>query len=146
MSLLSDLIGEVGEKIAEHAKWFGNAIATMPTARAVLDAAESIQASEADDLERFYRGDQWPRDITAQRAESPARPTLTVNRLPELVAAATDRQRAEGLPPLDDRELRMLQIVVTLHNRDAQVLYNYMLSRLAELVSSHETTFVSAEK
>lgn len=139
-------IGAIAEKLRDAVQWWGNAVETMPSAGALLFVDSmivgSLSAEDADALLRFYEGDQWPPEIAAMRRDRltagvviPARPTLIVNRLPELVAAALDAHRRDGQPELSADELRNLKLAVTSRNRDAQMLYNYILSTFAELMS-----------
>lgn len=127
---------ELLAKLQEQVSWFGAALADIGTAQSVIDAGPSMTLEEVQRELDFYHGRQWPEHVLKLRtAQSPPRPTLVVNRLPEIVSAALDKQRAVGLPELSQSFLYLLEAIVTRQNRDAQVLYNYLLSALVE---SHE--------
>ncbi len=132
----------------ESTGWFGAAIESMPTALSVIMAfPRELIGGESYDAMEFYRGNQWPaeqRELRAGHMEGsiprPARPCLVVNRLPELVAAALDHQREDGLPDLSALELTKLEIIITMQNRDAQMFYNYTLSSYVEFLQMQHAT------
>lgn len=130
-ALLTERFGSLAAVLAEQAAWWGQKIAEIPTASAILESG--IYTFRVDELfaaEKFYGGDQWPKEILALREGR--RPALVINRLPALVAAAIDRQRREGLPELLDHQRRRLIALITWQNIDAQRLYNYTASAFVE--------------
>jgi hypothetical protein len=134
---VNEKVQELLQLIKDHqAIWLGAAIATMPTAWAVIKAfPRELLSGESFEALEFYQGKQWPQEILEIRS---GRPCLVENRLPELVAAALDSQRHDGLPELSALELTKLRVIITLQNRDAQLFYNYVASSCVELLSKYE--------
>jgi len=91
---------------------------------------------------RFYSGDeQWTAPEVHERSKR-GRPLLTINRLPALVHASKEK----GKEHLTPDQLYALAYAVTLQNMDAQRLYNYEFSMLAELECLTVSRFVSRAK
>lgn len=70
-------------------------VKTLERARKRMDrciAAESDNRKAALDDLKFYRGDQWPADVLAQR-NFDNRPTLTINKLPTMINQVTNDVR-----------------------------------------------------
>lgn len=130
--LFVEHFGALAAQVEASIRWFGTALETMPAASDLLDATSvALTGEEMEAALTFYRGKQWPDAIAALRQRD-ARPMLVVNRLPELVATALQRDREVGTRVLSLVEERRLIILVTRHNQDAQMLYNFALSALAE--------------
>ncbi len=128
----AELVREAQSQI----RWFGHAVETMPSASAVLKAAVPMTDEERASALRFYEGVQWPEDIKAKRMAQ-HRPILVVNRLPELVAAALAKEYGafapgEALPLSVQRDIAQVKAVIAHENRDAQMVYNYLVSALVE--------------
>ena len=85
--------------------------------------------SDAECL-RFYRGDQWDKNIMQQR-RSQARPCLVINKLPHLVAVSIRKSSGN----VDSETLIAITCAITRRNMDAQRLYNFTASAAAEQAS-----------
>lgn len=134
--LFVESFGALAAEVEASIRWFGAALETLPAASDLLDATSmALTGEEMDAALAFYRGKQWPDAIAALRQRD-ARPMLVVNRLPELVATALRREREVGTRVLSPVEERRLIILLTRQNMDAQMLYNYALSALAEQLAA----------
>ena len=142
----SKLATEIAERLTMTAfdlrgniRWAGDSIETMAPARHVLSAnrylLDSCTAEFTGRMLRFYSGEeQWERAVEDARYEK-QRPSLVINQIPALVAAAVAAQRTAGLPDLTDQEMEQLIVVLTARNSDAQRLYNYLWSSVAEITA-----------
>lgn len=106
----TDLIGGKGEKEDTRLGLKPDEQdALLTRARKRMDAAIKAEAENRkaalDDL-KFYKGDQWPSEIAAQRAFD-QRPCLTINKLPTFVNQVTNDVRqnrpAINVSPVGDR-------------------------------------------
>lgn len=150
--LIEEGWGTIALQIRDQVAWWGNALESPLTVSSVIaSASRELTAEEKADALKFYDGDQWPEDVKALRSgmpfgegmpRNPPRPCLVVNRLPELVATAIANEygphfiaAGEAIPAELAAELETLKIVITRQNRDAQMLYNYLISTYAEIIS-----------
>lgn len=101
----------------------------MPSAWALLRAVNLPALDDNDSLLRFFDGDQWPADVLDARQKA-HQPTLVINQLPVLLAAALDADRRAGFPPMID--ITSVKRIIAYYNRDAQMLYNVHASAIAE--------------
>ncbi len=115
-------------------QWQGTSLTDPPPARELLRQTayirERLTPGQVKALGDFYTGQEQDADTLSIRTGN-RRPTLTVNLLPALVARMISDAAREG-KTLTDEERTDLVIIVTLLNRDAQRLYNYLLSAAAE--------------
>lgn len=124
-------------------QWLGDQIGQFMTVRAIIDS-DRRPASEEERKEAidFYNGyGQWDRTIEKDRHVK-CRPTLTINRLPELLAAAiandpaySGRHSGEMLSVSETEEIELAKVLLVRRNRDAQMMYNYMASTQVEFAS-----------
>lgn len=125
-------------------KWPGDPVESMPPARALLAADQQIfTAQEENQALFFHDGDQWDQEIKSRR-EMHRRPTLTINRIPLLVAAsiAADPESYLSCGPgrmlsqVQQATITRLKIIITRRNMDAQKVYNFLCSAAAELAAT----------
>src|ERR1700679_765173 len=92
----------LGADKKEHAKLLERARKRMD--RCIAAEGDNRKAA-LDDL-KFYRGDQWPADVLAQR-NFDNRPTLTINKLPTMINQVTNDVRqnrpAINVSPVGDK-------------------------------------------
>ncbi len=121
-------------------RWLGDSLESMPTARSIIDAGPIPQLSteQLQKLIAFYKGEQWDPEVLGIRR---GRPSLVVNVLPRLVSLALDANTAAGLSPMSDAELDRLWVILTIRNMDAQRMYNYMVSAVAEITAAMAQKF-----
>lgn len=82
---------------------------------------------------KFYTGDtQWDERIRRERQRN-SRPCLIVNRLPGMFAVAIAKESAVSEVPLSDEENHRLIAAIVDRNRDAQTVFNYIVSSAVEL-------------
>lgn len=131
--VLTEMTPDLVERLTALVDWWGSSVAGMAPAGAVLEAARDEVFSDEDDreLHAFARGEQWPGEVKSYREEQ-ERPCLVLNRIRELIAASLAAHRRAGLVELDEGQRRRLTLVITRENRDAQLLYNYLVSAVAE--------------
>jgi hypothetical protein len=121
-------------------KWYGDPMDNMPTAASILASLPILPPRhKIDEILDFYHGQQWNTELRRHRGD---RPTLTMNMLPLLVAGALDSQRKAGLPELCDEDLEKLIVILASRNVDAQKMYNYMVSQVAEIMSMTTERFI----
>jgi len=116
-------------------KWYGDDMEGETFASVIIAGVAGDQVSVEDAIWylRFYTGEQWDPKV-AQRRKSEGRPCLIINRLPGMVsrilAKATTTQQN------DEKYRTRVAVEVTRRNRDAQIIYNWMVSNVAELLQS----------
>ncbi len=111
-------------------QWLGWDADEMPSATAILQCHQGFTEEQEREYLPFYYGEQWSNAVRLQR-ELDHRPTLVVNRLPQLVAASLDTQKRTGVDALIPIE--RLKAIIAFCNADAQRLYNYAASMSAEV-------------
>lgn len=117
-------------------KWYGTPLDEVPPAEAWLASAGRYSFADECWALPFFSGEQWERHTLKER-EDAGRPTLVLNRLPGIVAIAVAKSRLSGWNDLHRAgELQDLYVAVTVPNADAQRLYNYTGSALAEEIRS----------
>ncbi len=150
-AILQQEFGDIALQIRDQVAWWGQELDSPLTVSQILAAScGELTAEEKAEALKFYNGDQWPEEIKAARQAQPmmngqptraARPCCVVNRLPELVAAAIAKEfgsfmPGEVLPAQVVADIETLKIVITRANRDAQMLYNYLISAYVEIISN----------
>jgi len=118
----------------EFVQWWGTRIAEVAPATAILEAYRDVHFTpdEFAKAVEFYEGRQWPQDVLEFRAQRPPRPTLVVNRLPDLVAVALAKSDGD----LNPQSRTRLIVILTRQNQDAQMAYNYVVSAFVEMVET----------
>ncbi len=131
LELAHRLLPEIDAGVAS---WHGDTTEFMQPAEVVIasDPGHSVDHAYLTDeyCDLFYAGQQWDEFILRDRRKS-GRPTLVLNRLPMLADVAIAR-RDPNRPSLTPKQLRALCRAITRRNRDAQMLYNYEFSFMAE--------------
>ncbi len=158
-AILAEEFDAIALKIRDQVAWWGAQLdSPLTVSQVIASASRELTEEEKTDALKFYDGDQWPEEIKMARAGYPpmngnpaviARPCCVVNRLPELVAAAIAKEYGsfapgEVLPAQIVADIQTLKILITRQNRDAQMLYNYLVSAYVEIISnrSRRTTEV----
>ena len=112
--------------------WFGDPLDSSPPASAIIEAdsesAAALHETEVAELDAFYSGDQWRRELVAIRMNQ-NRPCLVLNKLPRLVAMAITANQEL----ISTNHIRLLRRIITMRNMDAQRAYNIMASNAAEI-------------
>jgi len=125
----------------------GDQVGSFVTVRSIIDSDRNpISDKERAEALRFYEGeDQWDGQVKAERLIR-HRPTLTINRLPELIAAAISNdphynRRLPGatLSVSQAQELEDAKVLLVRRNREAQMIYNYMASTQVEFTAVSRT-------
>ncbi len=125
--------------LVDIAAWPGDPIESMPPVTAMLAANQALTLSAKDEahLLRFFQGDQWDAAALEVR-QVHARPAITINRLPALLAASIAADPEYVLKPGRSYSVNQLsainrlRLIIAHRNRDAQVVYNVMWSNAAE--------------
>lgn len=137
--ILAEHFGDLAAIVHDRVRWFGAAIESIPPAYAVLQSAPPMTDAQSAEALEFYAGnEQWPADVKESRQRA-NRPILVINRLPELFAASVAAHERDDKEPLTNADLSRLAAVIASQNRDAQMLYNYLLSQLAEMLILRST-------
>lgn len=138
-ALLQEHFGTLAAEVEASIRWFGTSIEGIQPAYAVLiENQETFTQEEVRTALAFYGGDQWPAAVAAARAD---RPMLVINVLPDIVRASLVKHLVSGASPLTPSETRRLQVIVSRQNQNAQRLYNYLVSALAERVADAQQRF-----
>jgi hypothetical protein len=95
-------------------------------------ALQQLSGKQASDLLYFYSGqEQWDNTVSEKRYTE-SRPALTVNLLPTIVARALSQSRLAN-EYCTHADVERCALAVTMRNMDAQRIYNYQLTQLAEI-------------
>lgn len=123
------------QMLRTSAEWSGDRFEDAVPVSVVLRCAKyNPTEAEIAEAENFCNGfHQWPEDVV-ERRNTDGRPTLVINRLPSLVHAAVTASLKIGELVSDDDE-RLVTFHIVQRNRDAQKIYNYMRSQMAEEVA-----------
>ena len=121
----------IGDDFPYPAQWTGWPQDSIPPARAILSAhnLHDTTPEEIRESAEFCDGKQWD-DRHIQERIKHGRPTLTVNVISGILASAI----AQESNPLSAGDIDALKFVLYRELGDAQRLYNYTNSALAELV------------
>ena len=120
-------------------EWHGDPLDHQLSVRDVLQAWgpsnyyrfwDVLSAEERVKLMKFYYGEQWDPAITSTR-EQRYRPTLTINRIPAIVARAIGNSQSQNEVVTREHEIECA-VILTARNADAQREYNYRISLRAE--------------
>jgi hypothetical protein len=138
-AILREDFGALALQIRDQVAWWGAQLdSPLTVSQVIASVSRELTDEEKAEALKFYDGDQWPEEVAAVRE---GRPCCVVNRLPELVAAAIAKEfgsfmPGEVLPAQVAADIETLKIVITRQNRDAQMLYNYLISAYVEIISN----------
>lgn len=119
-------------------KWYGDTNETILPALQMI-AGLSFTDQELDDADDFARGNQWDEKIKAERIAA-ERPCLVANRIVMMVSKSL---AMESIGHLEYWQFRYLRAAIVSRNRDAQKLYNYQISALAEIAAQKESVLLN---
>lgn len=120
-------------------EWFGDPLLHTMTVRDIARSMPNIWRLYPEVLSKarkFYDGDQWDEFVQEERVCA-SRPTLTINYLPRIASRAIENSRLVG-EAFSRVDLMEMRVVISLRNRDAQKMYNYMMSQWVE----HQSLFL----
>jgi hypothetical protein len=134
-----ELLADSEKSSLDNIQWLGDQVGTVITVRSIIDSDDRpVSEEERKEALAFYNGEQWDSAIEKARLEK-QRPTLVLNRLPELLAAALANDPmynrilpGQCLSTAEREEIELAKVLLVRRNRDAQKMYNYEASARAE--------------